>query len=202
MKLTRFSSSESNRNKMKQLLLFIALLHFCALAQAQSTNEKKEAVDAVASISLSKKYAPKLLEAYQENAKTKVEDLFAYFQMLTEASLTDDYKKEIVKNIQYIFKNQNPEVIDFTSVTHDKILLNVLIEKLLISEPMIFKVTGIWQNGAENALSWKNSYTITQTKSGVNANIRIAQLVYLFEELKPFGTTSKNVTVTFLGKME
>jgi hypothetical protein len=187
---------------MKQLLLFIALFHFSVLVQAQSAHDKKGAAEITASISLSKKYAPKLLEAYQENAKTKVEDLFGYFQMLTDASLTDGYKKEIVKNIQYIFKNQNPEVIDFTSTTKDKILLNALIEKLLISEPIIFRVSESWQNGAENALSWKNIYTIIRIKSGVNENIRVSQLVYLFEELKSFGTTAKNVTVTFLGKME
>ncbi|MFN3753660.1 hypothetical protein [Flavobacterium sp.] len=179
-------------------ILYIMLLLCSFFIQAQSSSNEK----AASNVSLSKKYAPKLLEAYQENAKTKVEDLFAYFQMLTDASLTDDYKKEIVKNIQYTFKNQNPEVIDFTSPTLDKILLNDFIQKLLISEPMIFKVSKATQNGTENYLSWKSGYTVTKTKSGISEDITVNQVVFLFEESKSFGSISKNVTVTFLGKMD
>lgn len=184
---------------MKQFAVYIFLL-FGLLAQGQSS-EKSTSVSA-AQVSLSKKYAPKLLQAYQENAQTKVEDVFAYFQMLTDAALADDYKKEIVKNIQYAFQNQNPEVVDLTSAADDKIPLNTLIQKLLISEPMLFQVTSAWKNGAENYQSWNMMYTITRTKSGVSNLIQINQLVFLREEAKAFGDTVKNVTVTFLGKMD
>ncbi len=168
-------------------------------AQAQSANEKKSAAS---QIRLSQKYAVKVLEDYHENAKTKVEDLFAYFQMLTDASLADDLKKEVVQNIKNCFQNQNPDVIDFTSETNDKIKLDSLIDKLLFSEPIILKVTNAWQISSESSLSWKTIYTVTRVKSGVTRNIKVSQLVYLFEQNKVFGSTSKNVTVSFLGKME
>ena len=185
---------------MKTIFLFIVTLMFGHFVRAQSASEKKTA-EAVVQISLSKKYAPKLLEDYQENAKTKVEDLFSYFQMLTDASLTNDLKKEVVKNIKNCFQNQNPDVIDFTSVTNDKIPLNSLIDKLLFSEPIIFKVTNSWQNNSETPLSWQMNYSVTRTKSGESQNIKINQLVYLFEQNKAFGNSSKNITVSFLGKM-
>ena len=43
------------------------------------------------------------------------EDLFSYFQLLTDASLNNDLKKEVVKNINLLFQNSNAMVIDFTS---------------------------------------------------------------------------------------
>lgn len=203
MLTTGFSLLGSNRNKMKAIFLFGVILMFGQFVHAQSVNEKKATAEvAVSQVSLSKKYAPKLLEDYQQNAKTKIEDLFAYFQMLTDASLTDDLKKEVVKNIKNCFQNQNPDVIDFTSETNDKIRLDSLINKLLISEPIVLKVTNAWQNSSESSLSWKTSYTVNVLKSGVNHEIRVNQLVYLFEQEKAFGNTSKNVTVSFLGKME
>lgn len=185
---------------MKTIFLFIAILMFGNIVQAQSYETGASAKKA-AQVSLSQKYAPKMLEDYQDNANTKIEDLFSYFQMLTDASLTDDLKKEVVKNIKNCFQNQNPEVMDFTSSTNDKILLNLLVEKLLFSEPILFKVTNGWQNN-ETTLSWKTNYTLTKTKSGVSQNLKVSQLVYLVEQNKTFGTTNKNVTVSFLGKME
>ena len=173
---------------------------FGQFIQAQSS-EKKTAETVIAQAGLSKKYAPKLLEDYQENAKTKVKDLFSYFQMLTDASLTDDLKKEVVKNIKNCFQNQNPEVIDFTSEAYDKINLHSLIDKLLFSELIIFKVTNSWQNNSETPLSWQMNYSVTRTKSGESQNIKVNQLVYLFEQNKAFGNSSKNITVSFLGKM-
>jgi len=202
MPKTRSSLSESNKNKMKTIFLYIAALLFGYCAKAQSVNQKQTAETAISQAVLSKKYAAKLLEDYQENARTKVEDLFVYFQMLTDATLTDDLKKEVVKNIKNCFHNQNPEVVDFTSERNEKIVLNALIDKLLFSEPIIFKVSDAWQNSSETALSWKTNYIVTRLKSGVSQNIKVNQLVYLFEQNKVFGKTNKEVTITFLGKMD
>lgn len=175
---------------------------FGQFVHAQSTKEERISEKKSGQVSLSKKYAVKMLEDYQENAKTKVEDLFTYFQMLTDASLTDDLKKEVVINIKNSFQNQNPEVIDFTSEPNEKIALNALIDKLLFSEPIIFIVSNVWQNNSETALSWKMKYTVIRTKSGVSQTIKLSQLVYLFEQNKTFGNATKNVTITFLGKIE
>ena len=187
---------------MKNIFLFIILLMFGHLVQSQSVSEKKTVEVAVSQVSLSKKYAAKALEDYRENGKSKIEDLFAYFQMLTDASLTDALKKEVVLNIKNCFQNQNPEVIDFTSETNDIIKLDLLIDKLLFSEPIVFKVSDVGQNNSETALSWKINYIVTRVKLGTSQNIKVSQLVYLFEQNKVFGTASKNVTVSFLGKME
>jgi len=136
---------------MRTIFLFSLILIFGQFARGQSS-EKKAVEVGVSQVSLSNKYAAKALEDYQENGKSKIEDLFTYFHMLTDASLTDDLKKEVVKNIKNSFQNQDPEVIDFTSETNDKIKLDSLIDKLLFSEPIIFKVSA-GQNDSETALS-------------------------------------------------
>jgi len=187
---------------MKTFFLFSAFLMFGQFVRAQSTVEKKTEEVTVSKVSLSKKYAVKALEDYRENAKAKVEDLFIYFQMLTDASLENNLKKEVVKNIKNCFQNQNPDVIDFTSETDDTIKLDSLIDKLLYSEPILFKVSDTMKNDLETPLSWKANYIVTRVKSGVSQNIKVSQLVYLFEQNKVFGTSTKNVTVSFLGKME
>lgn len=175
---------------------------FGQFVRAQSVSEKNTTVEvAVSKVSLSKKYAPKLLEDYQQNAKIKIEDLFTYFQMLTDASLTEDLKKEVIKNIKNIFENRNTEVLDFTSETNDTIKLDSLIEKLLLSKPIELKVADAWQNSFETAFSWNVNYTVTRTKSGVSQNFKVNQLIYLFEQNKAFGNSNKNVTISFLGKM-
>lgn len=179
--------------------LCILFLMLGLLVQGQAA-EKSTAV--TAQLSLSQKYAPKLLKAYQENTQTKVADLFAYFQMLTDASISDEYKLEVAKNIRNLFKGQNPQVIDFTANGSDKIPLGSLIDKLLFSEPILFNLSGNWQNDGENPMSWLASYTVNRTKSGVTDSIKVVQLVYLFEETKTFGGNAKNVTVSFLGKMQ
>jgi len=182
------------RNFFCMVFLILGLL-----AQGQSSEKSAEVT---AQLSLSQKYAPKLLKAYQENSQTKVVDLFAYFQMLTDASVADEYKLEIAKNIRNLFKGANPQVIDFTANNPDTIPLGDLIDKLLFSEPILFNVSGNWQNDSENPMSWMTSYTVGRTKSGVTDNIKVAQLVYLFEETKMFGSNAKSVTVCFLGKMQ
>lgn len=190
------SSLGSNRNKMRAFLVFMVILLFGVPVQAQSS----ESVSS--QMVVSKKYAPGLLEDYRLNAQNKITDLFNYFQILTDASLTDAYKKEVVNNIKAIFKNQNPPVIDLTSEAETIVLLDDLISKLLVSTPISFKVADAWQNDSESNLSWQTSYTVLRTKSGITENIKISQTIYLFEERKTFGTISKKVTVTFLGKME
>lgn len=192
------NSSESNRNNMKKCIitvvfLFIGLTGFCQSA----SNEKSVS----ANVSLNKKMSFKVLNAYQNNSKTKVIDVFNYFQMLTDAQLSDDLKKEVVKSINQFFNDTNTLVIDFTSESQDKIPLQQFLQKLLISEPILFTVSNQAQYDAVTYNSWNTSYTVTRTKSGVTSKIKVNQTMYMFDETKQFGTSSKNVQSTYLGGM-
>lgn len=200
--MIKFSSLELNKNRMNKKFLFIVIFLCSFFVNAQdvvkeSVSEKK----AASTMSLNKRFSAKVLNAYQENSKTKVEDLFSYFQMLTDASLNDDLKKEVVKNINLLFQNPNTIVIDFTSDSFDKITLQQFIQKLLISEPILFSVSEETKFNSVEYQSWNTGYTITRTKSGVVTNIKIIQKVYFYETPKMFGEETKMVFSTLLGEM-
>jgi hypothetical protein len=200
--MIKFSLLELNKNRMNKKFLFIVILLCSFFVNAQdvvkeSVSEKK----AASTMSLNKRFSAKVLNAYQENSKTKVEDLFSYFQMLTDASLNDDLKKEVVKNINLLFQNPNTLVIDFTSDSFDKITLQQFIQKLLISEPILFSVSDESRYDSVEYQSWKTGYTVSRTKSGIVSKTKIVQKVYFFETPKMFGEETKVVFSTILGEM-
>lgn len=205
MLIIKFNLSESNKNNMiKKVVLIVALL--CSfLIEAQSTmqesvSEKKANKDA-AVVSLSQKFSAKVLNAYQENSKTKVADAFAYFQMLTDANLDADAKKEVINTIYLLFQNPRVLVIDFTSDSFDKIPLSQFIQKLLISEPILFSVSDEVSYNGVSYQSWNTNYTVTRTKSGVVSTTNLMQTVYFYETSKDFGSEKKVVLSTVLGGM-
>lgn len=200
--MIKFSSLELNKNRMNKKFLFIVILLCSFFVNAQdvvkeSVSEKKAAT----TMSLNKRFSAKVLNAYQENSKTKVEDLFSYFQMLTDASLNDDLKKEVVKNINLLFQNPNALVIDFTSDSFDKITLQQFIQKLLISEPILFSVSDESRYDSVEYQSWKTGYTVSRTKSGIVTKTKIVQKVFFYETPKMFGEETKVVFSTLLGEM-
>ncbi len=200
--MIKFSSLELNKNRMNKKFLCIVILLCSFFVNAQdvvreSVSEKKAAT----TMSLNKRFSAKVLNAYQENSKTKVEDLFSYFQMLTDASLNDDLKKEVVKNINLLFQNPNTLVIDFTSDSFDKITLQQFIQKLLISEPILFSVSDESRYDSVEYQSWKTGYTVSRTKSGIVTKTKIVQKVYFYETPKMFGEETKMVFSTLLGEM-
>lgn len=205
MLIIKFNSSESNKNNMiKKVVLIVALL--CSfLIEAQSTmqesvSEKKANKDA-AVVSLSQKFSAKVLNAYQENSKTKVADAFAYFQMLTDANLDADAKKEVINTIYLLFQNPNVIVTDFTTDSVNKITLSQFIQKLLISEPILFSVSDEVSYNGVSYQSWNTNYTVTRTKSGVVSTTNVMQTVYFYETAKDFGSEKKVVLSTVLGGM-
>lgn len=200
--MIKYNSLELNKNKMNRTFLFIVVFLSSFLVEAQSSmNESVKEKKAASTISLNKRFSSKVLNAYQENSKTKVEDLFSYFQMLTDASLNDDLKKEVVKNINLLFQNPNTMVIDFTSDSFDKIPLQQFIQKLLISEPILFSVSEESRYDSVEYQSWKTGYTVSRTKSGIVSKTKIVQKVFFFETPKRFGEETKVVFSTLLGEM-
>lgn len=199
--MIKFNSSELNKNKMIRIFLLIIAFFCSLLVEAQSSMEKKVSKKEASLSNLNQRFSAKVLNAYQENSKTKIEDLFSYFQMLTDANLNDDLKKEVVKNINLAFKNPNEVVVDFTSNSLDKITLQQFIQKLLISEPILFSVSDESKFDSIDYQSWKTSYTVTRTKSGIVSKTNVVQKVYFYETPKVFGTETKTVFSTLLGEM-
>ena len=186
---------------MRKVFIFIVVLYCSLKVQAQNSNENTAAKKAAVQ-SLNQVFSANVLQVYQDNSKSKIEDLFSYFQLLTDASLTDDLKKEVVKNINLLYKNQNELVIDFTSESMDDIPLQQFIQKLLISEPILFTISKETKFNSIDSNSWKSLFTVARTKSGIVKNINVNQKVYFTILQKIFGGNSKEVWVTYLGEMK
>lgn len=198
----KFNSFASNKNKMKQLL-FIAVFLFIGLSSwSQSVQEKETVATTSKKITLDKKMNFRVLNAFQNNSKSKVEDLFGYFQLLTDATVDDDLKKEVIKTIQQFYKNADTKVIDFTSESRELIPLQQFLQKLLISEPILFSISEETNYNSVTDNSWTTSYTVIRTKSGITSKIKVNQTIYFFDENKQFGTSSKLVQSTYLGEMQ
>ncbi len=151
---------------------------------------------------LQNRMSVKVLAAYQENTSNKVVDLFSYFQMLTDASLNDEVKKEVITNINLLFDNQNPMVIDFTSEEKNTIPLQTLIQKLLVSEPILFNVSEELKYDSLTDKGWNTTYIIKRTKANTSNYVYTSQTVSMLLEDKKFGESSKTIWTTFLGTMQ
>ena len=181
---------------MKNIFTFIIVLFCCLKFQAQSSNGNTSTKK-----SLNQVFSTTILNVYQENSKSKIEDLFSYFQLLTDNKVDADLKKEIIKNIYLLFNKQNPLVVDVTASSLDKISLEKLIQKLMISEPILFKVLDETDYNSVDVSSWKTEFSVNRTKSGLESKIKATQTVYFIQYPKIFGKNSKEVWVTYLGEM-
>ena len=187
---------------MSSKFLLIVVLFCGFLGKAQEANkEESVSVKKVASQSLNQKFSSKVLYAYQENSKSKIDDLFSYFQMLTDANLKTDLKKEVIDNIHLLFQNPNVLVIDFTSDSLNKIPLQQFIQKLLISEPISFSVSDEVTYDSVAYQSWNTNYTITKRKLGIVTKMNVTEKVFFYETSKQFGIDTKVVNATLLGAM-
>jgi hypothetical protein len=186
---------------MKHFINLVIFLFFGFAGFGQAASEKVSST-ATTKVSLNKKMTSNILNAYQNHSKTKVKDVFGYFQLLTDATLSDEVKKEVIQSINQFFTDENTLVLDFTSESKDLIPLHQFLQKLLISEPILFSVSDEASYGLVTHDSWNTFYTVTRTKSGVISKIKVNQKMYFVDETKKFGTVTKNVSGLYLDEMQ
>jgi hypothetical protein len=174
-------------------ILFV-LSCFWAPAQEVSHSVHQEA-------NLNQILSVKVLRAYQEHSQSKVEDLFSYFQLLTDSTLAPDLKKEVIDNIYLLFNDENVSVADITSAKLETISLSQLIQKLLESKSLVFKINNESQFNHVTNNSWTTNYNLIIIQSGKEIPIRLAQTIYFQNQTKSFGTNSKSIQSTYLGEI-
>lgn len=157
---------------MKNVLYLLLLLYMPLLfSQSVATTSGK--------VALNKRLSPMVLEAYQLQTDDKVTDLFYYLNLLTNPTVSDEAKKEVVANIRLLFKNQTVMVPDFTAAKPDMISLQLLTDKLLISEPIVFTVSETRKCSSVSWDSWLSTYKITRQKAGEESVFKIMQTIYM-----------------------
>lgn len=185
---------------MSTKFLLIVVLFCSFLGIAQEANKERVSMKKDAQ-TLNHIFSSRVLNAYQENSKSKVEDLFSYFQILTDANLKSDVKKEVIDNIHLLFQNPNVFVVDFTSDSLHKIPLQQFIQKLLISEPISFSISDEVTFDTVANQSWNTNYSVTTIKSGIITKTKVIEKVIFYETSKQFGNETKVVNATLLGDM-
>lgn len=179
---------------MKKFVL-IGFLLFSFLTEAQSAmNENK--------MSLNKKFSVEVLKVYQDNSKSKVKDLFSYFQLLTDSNINNELKTEIIKNINLLYNAKNEIVVDFASSNLEKIRLQDFIQKLMNSKPIVFTISEESNYNSVDYNFWKTDYLVSTTINGKTLNAPISQKIFFIEIDKKFGSMHKSVYETILGEME
>jgi len=180
---------------MLRTFLTIGLAICCLCIKAQQISKKEAGARGLQST-----FAAPVLAAYQENAKNKVEDLFQYFQLLSDTVASVELKKEVEKNIYLLFKGKDILLPDFLNNAKNEIKLSSFIEQLkkrqLKFKPLRF------EDGPILFDSWETTYEIQMMDSKGARSLSLTQTVYLSNEVKTFGSTTKNVWELYLGRIQ
>lgn len=180
---------------MNRIILLIILLSAGLFAKAQQAHTTKNTKGLKANFS-----AP-VLAAYQENAKTKIEDFYQYLQLLSDVSVSKELKNEISANVFSLFKNKEVLMKDIVSNGKNSLPLALFVLEIANAPSLKFELGEIISQQIEPD-SWQTTYTVTILNDGKRKTLNLAQRVYLTKDFKTFGGNSKEVWQTFLGEIE
>lgn len=175
---------------MIKYFTFIVFL-FCNCTFAQDVN------NTIAANSIKSNFSVKVLEAYEENSFSKVEDFYELLEMYSDKSTSNTLKKQLEERIDALYK-ENTLVSDF--FTSDKIPVNKLLEKVAY-KGLKFEVKNI-QKIKTFGNYWTASYILTIQRDTETLQKNISQRIYFYPEAKTFGNKKKEVWSLFLGEME
>lgn len=180
---------------MNRIILLIILLSAGLFAKAQQAHTTKNTRGLKANFS-----AP-ILVAYQENAKTKIEDFYQYLSLLSDLSVSKELKNEISANIFSLFKNKEVLVRDIASNGRNPMPLSLFIPEIANAPSLKFELGEITSQQIESD-SWQTTYTVKILNGSKKTELNLTQRVYLTKDFKTFGGNSKEVWQTFLGEIE
>jgi hypothetical protein len=181
---------------MRKSLICGLLILSCFFVKAQQVNAAAEKSGMKAFFSM------QAIDAYQKSSQSKVKDFFQYAELLTDDSLSEKLKSQIVQNIISLFKNKEMNTIDFTVTERKLIPLNILLQKLTGEKNIHFSVVN--ESGSKTLFAdyWLNSYDVLVTKGNISETITVRQKIYFTPVEKHFGAASKEVWSILLGEME
>lgn len=174
---------------MKYFVFIVFLFYNCAFAQ--------QANNAAIENSIKANFSIKVLEAYEENSFSKVEDFYELLEMYSDKNTSNTLKKQLEERIDALYK-ENTLVSDF--FTSDRIPVNKLLEKIAF-KGLKFEVKNI-QKVKTFGNYWTASYILTIQRDTETLQKNISQRIYFYPEEKTFGNKKKEVWSLFLGEIE
>lgn len=174
---------------IKYFTVIVFLFYNCTFAQ--------QANNAAVENSIKANFSVKVLEAYEENSFSKLEDFYELLEIYSAKDTPNTLKKQLEERINALYK-ENTLVSDF--FTLDKISVDRLLEKVA-SKELKFEVKNI-QKVKTFGNYWTASYILTIQRDTETLQKNISQRIYFYPEAKTFGNKKKEVWSLFLGEME
>lgn len=179
---------------MKTTFLFIGFLFFSIFGFAQNADFSKKSMKANFSVDA--------LQSYQESSFSKVNDFYEYAKLLTDPTISNDLKKEIITAIFSLYKENNVSIINFLSSEKEKISLAEFLKLLENEKNIQFKTKKKKEKVQFFNDYWINHYYLEIERNKQITIVEIKQKVYFSENLKSFGENQKEVWSVYLGEME
>lgn len=176
------------------ILLFPCLLFSQAETQAKIFSDKEIQPNVVA---IATHFSTPNITAFEQKSSYKLNDLYDYFTLYSSAK-NDSLKQQIKENISLQFKKNESIEIWYKN---EKITLEKFLQQIENKE-ITFEISNektvlLYTN------FWLTSYTITLRKpEKPSENYNVKQKIYLLNENKNFGETTKKTWNLYLGEME
>ncbi|RXR32615.1 hypothetical protein EQG68_07245 [Flavobacterium piscinae] len=180
---------------MKINYLLFGLLFFSFFGFAQNAGFSKKSMKA--------NFSAETLQAYQESSFSKVNDFYEYAQLLTNPTISNDLKEEIITAIFSLYKeNYNASIINFLSSEKEKISLAEFLKLLENEKNIQFKTKKKKEKVQFFNDYWINHYYLEIERNKQITIVEIKQKVFFSENLKSFGENQKEVWSVYLGEMK
>lgn len=140
------------------------------------------------------------LSAWQNHSMEKVADFYAYLNLLSDENTGSELKVEIIKNIEDLFQSKNVSVIDFSGISKNNNLEQLL--KIVSAQKIGFKISDQINFTEVSENSWSVNYLVEVTQNGKKSVVHVNQTIWLSQSQKAFGAKSKTVWRQVLGEMK
>lgn len=171
---------------MIRIAIYMMLFSICSFGQSANHTTS----DHNSSVTISKVFSPMVLDAYQDQAKAKINDLYFYLNLWskeTDSNTSNEIKSAIMKllvdsNVRF----QNLDNNTSSSLTIDQFLENSKKDKLQ------FTISKLQQSQIQNN-SFEMEYTLEIQNFKSKKELLVSQNIFLYEKEKQFGTHKKRV---------
>ena len=185
---------------MKQLLYMLLLLS-SALCFGQNISNKEVSAETsgahkkMGKQAIQSNFNVAAIAVYQDNAETKIKDLYSYFQMLS-GDESEQFKNQVAENVKMLFGNTSVAMDNIVSESNAKITLEAFLLQLKTSKHAIQFLEIEQKTVKENSFLFAYTVLVDSQKKSIQ------QQVFFYSIQKQFGAKTKEVWEYRLGPLK
>lgn len=166
----------------------IYMILFTISSFGQSANHTNS--DYASNAAISKVFSPIVLDAYQDQAKAKINDFYSYLNLWSKET-DSNTSNEIKDAIKTLFIDSNVKFQKIDSNTANFLTLDQFLESIK-RDKLQFTISKIELNGIQNNF-FEMKYVLEVKNFKNKREIFSSQKVLLYETEKQFGTKQKRI---------